>query len=574
MPLTATDFVPKGPVKSADILQFYNLFTGVMADQPVTFQNTLSVGGQQGSNTVPLKLYGATGQTGHLIDLYADHGQAQPGFGFSAIGSFGWGPGGTAGQDTFLSRIASQSGHTSDTPGLLVQPQLEVSGNILPHGSITFPSGAAIADGGGGITNIGASLAVQTNVYVGYDHGQWLFEVQPQVMGLDSFLMINNYTPWATGLPFAEAHLGVRTGDLPDTTGAMANGMSVGCFAGNWLQFNPKFYKIAAGQGWPQIALLLDYDVDGSNAAGGRISMAAGKIGINTVVNPSGNVLQVVGSATVNGDITATRGDASGYHWVGNAGHYYGFDGTLYAMYGASAYIGGVLHLDVNGANPNSGGAYLTFPQAATPKISFYDGGSNIFFGMGINANELYHCLPTGTSMSLRQSNGGGAQVLTFAANNGQITWPSPPYGNESVGPGEPVGYGGSVYISPHAYVYFNLVVGHTVTCQSLTQTSDPRQKSGMSVMADADCMSRIRAAVPVYSYQLAPPSPPPDQISGPSQTPTDIGFDANDIYASSPEFAALDAHNTPVGINYSNMAALLWGALRNLDARCVAKGI
>ena len=36
MPLDAVNFHPLGPVKSVDLMQFYNLLTGVMQDQPIT----------------------------------------------------------------------------------------------------------------------------------------------------------------------------------------------------------------------------------------------------------------------------------------------------------------------------------------------------------------------------------------------------------------------------------------------------------------------------------------------------------------------------------------------------------
>lgn len=47
MPLSAANFVANtGVVRAADMLNFYNLFTGVMTDQPVTFGNTLTVAGR------------------------------------------------------------------------------------------------------------------------------------------------------------------------------------------------------------------------------------------------------------------------------------------------------------------------------------------------------------------------------------------------------------------------------------------------------------------------------------------------------------------------------------------------
>jgi hypothetical protein len=167
MPLSAINFVTKGPVLHADMLQFYNLFTGVMLDQPVTFKNVLTLGGNQGSSTVPLKLYGAIGQTGHLIDLYADTSQAQPGFGFGANGAFGWGPGGAAPVDTNLSRVGTQNGHASDTAGLLVSPYLEVNGNISAT-TYLYGNGASITGPGANPLQLtlNQDLLVNRNIYL------------------------------------------------------------------------------------------------------------------------------------------------------------------------------------------------------------------------------------------------------------------------------------------------------------------------------------------------------------------------------------------------------------------------
>ena len=158
MPLTAVNFVTKGPVLHADMLQFFNLFTGVMVDQPVTFKNMLTLGGSQGSTTVPLKVYGAVGQTGHLLDLYTDNTNANPGWGIAAAGQMGWGPGGAAPIDTNLSRVALQNGHATDTAGLLVSPYLEITGVMALDGSISWKtSSASIQQGAAG------SLALTIN---------------------------------------------------------------------------------------------------------------------------------------------------------------------------------------------------------------------------------------------------------------------------------------------------------------------------------------------------------------------------------------------------------------------------
>jgi hypothetical protein len=190
---------------------------------------------------------------------------------------------------------------------------------------------------------------------------------------------------------------------------------------------------------------------------------------------------------------------------------------------------------------------------------------------------QVAQAVTVGTTLGV-----GGIQLSATSVNelhvtNASITldvprvfgWP-----NESVSPGENIGRSNTVYLSPHAYVFFDLGVGHTITCQSLNQTSDPNLKAGATVLSDPNCMQRVRANVPVYTYQLTPPSPPPSGGGGPVPTPNDIGLMATDVYSTSPEFVSLDANNNPVGLSYPNMAALLWGALRNLDQRCTAFGV
>jgi len=181
MPLTAVNFVTKGPVLHNDLLQFFNLFTGVMVDQPVTFKNILTLGGNQGTTTVPLKLYGAVGQTSHLLDLYTDNTNANPGWGIAASGLMAWGPGGAAPTDTTLSRVAVQNGHSTDTAGLLITPYLDVAGSMQVNGALTFKtSGAVINQGSAGslLATINQDLQVNRmlvtgtpGTYPGYNQG-------------------------------------------------------------------------------------------------------------------------------------------------------------------------------------------------------------------------------------------------------------------------------------------------------------------------------------------------------------------------------------------------------------------
>ena len=550
MPLTAQNFVVKGPVKSADLLQFYNLFTGVMVDQPVTFSNLMSVGGSQANTAVPFKLYGAPGQTSHLIDLYPDRTSAQPGFGFSAVGTFGWGPGGTAPIDTTLSRIATQ-GHASDTPGLLISPQLEVNGNILPHGSIIFLSGAAVADGGGGVINVGTHLAVQQNIYVGFDRAQYIREMRGGQMGIDPKLCVHGADAAGAGIGFGDANLQVRSADMADSAGNTLPVFSGQCFSGNWLQFNLMFGNANPGIGWPGKVLEFRFDVDANpSSVGGYMAFQNGKVGIGAGPNYQGQVLQVSGDMYASGRIT-TGADMM---IQGNT-LYMGPGGDAFITRSAAGSIstnadwifegphGGVYFVDTNAAVlrysvPNVGDALSIGGPAVT-----VSGNLNI-----MNGNNLTFVTPNDPQ--------GGGQLYRVIAPSTRAA--------SSVG-------GGEIHMGLRLYVDGDITSGTWVHGIGFISTSDPNAKANATVFSDVNCMGRIRAPlVPIYTYQSTPP------ISGgyPAPTPNDIGFMATDMYPNSPEFVALDSNSNPVAVTYGNIAALLWGALRNLDSRCQAHGI
>lgn len=127
---------------------------------------------------------------------------------------------------------------------------------------------------------------------------------------------------------------------------------------------------------------------------------------------------------------------------------------------------------------------------------------------------------------------------------------------------------GGEVHIAIRLFVDGDITAGTYVHGISFIQTSDPRAKQSMLVLNDTDCMTRVRDDdLHVYTYQI----PPPIVGGYPRPTPNEIGFDATDVYHCAPEFAATDASGTPTAVNYANMAALLWGALRGLDKRVQA---
>lgn len=156
--------------------------------------------------------------------------------------------------------------------------------------------------------------------------------------------------------------------------------------------------------------IIMDTGTGGLNVAAGPI-VCASYIAAGTAASASA------------GDLNAARSASVGYTWLGsNAQHYVGFDGTNYGMVNAGAWIGGTLHLDANGVNPNSPGAFLTFPQATGPKICLYDNGGGSFYGLGINGAEMYSSF-TGT-YSLRATNGAGQQVVTVSSTDGTLSIP------------------------------------------------------------------------------------------------------------------------------------------------------
>lgn len=75
MPLDSSHFVPKGHLIHQDLLQFVQLLTGIMTDQPVTLANRLTV---QTSDTVALRNEGVT-------ELAVVNTPPAPGFGFARV---------------------------------------------------------------------------------------------------------------------------------------------------------------------------------------------------------------------------------------------------------------------------------------------------------------------------------------------------------------------------------------------------------------------------------------------------------------------------------------------------------
>jgi hypothetical protein len=130
---------------------------------------------------------------------------------------------------------------------------------------------------------------------------------------------------------------------------------------------------------------------------------------------------------------------------------------------------------------------------------------------------------------------------------------------------------GGEVHIGIRLFCDGDITSGTNMHAISFMQTSDPQLKANPVVLTDANCLARVKNTGPkIYTYQITPP------VEGgfPAPTPTDIGMMATELYTASPELVALDSTGAAVAVSYTNMAALLWGAIRALEARVTAGGI
>lgn len=586
MALNASNFVVKGPIRSADMKQFVDLFTGVMTDQPVTFKNAVAIGSSQGATTTPLSLYGAVGQTNNLINLYPSPASLTPTFGFAAYGQFSWGAGGTALQDTFLSRIATQNGHVTDTAGLLVDPHLEVTGSVQAT-TYAFTNGTTLGTDGAFSVIINRDLTLQRRLNLPYASGipsdpviqmtnagfisskDHLGNIIPVfATSTDDY---NSFYMGPSGALFVNSANSVRAASISPTGDGNFRSLTVSDGSNGVITArNGSLYLRGAGGG--NYSAVFDTGSAGVICTAGPIQAPNSYMAAGPVI--SGGV----------GDLNANRGNGTGYLFLANASHYVGFDGTAYVMPTSGLNVGGLINTPqviLAGAS-NTPGSRLAFPQEPVSKINYYDAGGGNYFGTGINSAELYICVPTGNQFVWRANNGGGA---IYAGLDGNGNWftnfdikINPPrvlsLGSAIVSPGTNIGKSAdTVYLSAHAYVYFDLGVGHVVTCQQLIQTSDPSLKQNATIITDPECTTRIRQGMPVYTYQLPPPNPMPDPPP-PYPTPNDIGFMADDVHATNPEFSALDNTGKAVGVNYANMSAVLWGALRDLDRRCTAFGI
>jgi hypothetical protein len=237
--LSATNLEPNA-------LQFFNLLTGVMRDQPVTLGNRLSVGGDLHRGAA-LQVYGP-------LEVYSSRDQTAPSLVLDPAGLV-WG-------GSLLE--ATPSG------GLRIGP-LEVEGDLRVRGTLE------------------AEFEQPFNRYI----TRYLRELRPGTLCVEHGLVVGAADPWSTGLTHGQATLVVRGNDLP--RGGSASLASFQCWApSNWLQFNIRFWDRDPSQGWPAKVLTLDFDADTlSPGSAGRISMSGGKVGIGSIADVEGAILSI-----------------------------------------------------------------------------------------------------------------------------------------------------------------------------------------------------------------------------------------------------------------------------------------
>lgn len=100
--------VGASPIKSEQVLQFFDALTGVMVTQAYALKNTLTVGG--GSETAgshKLTLVGVTSQTGVMLRTLLASGDANPTWQVDKNGKQSWGAGSGSAVDTTLERVGA-----------------------------------------------------------------------------------------------------------------------------------------------------------------------------------------------------------------------------------------------------------------------------------------------------------------------------------------------------------------------------------------------------------------------------------------------------------------------------------
>ena len=307
------------------------------------------------------------------------------------------------------------------------------------------------------------------------------------------------------------------------------------------------------------------------------------------------------GGWPIAGDINVRRGStATGYIFYADSSHYIGFDGSIFQCVGAPVDIqSGALYLGPTGATcnlVNTGSASGRFDSNLTVASSL---SSPVVW---INGAQLTAVSAGGQAAVITNSGngdlvlGGGSSRIYFHPNLSVYlaqNYPSLDVGGFprlsatqfwALGQACYIGVGRSnVEIGGYTHLFSNGSFYATLDAQatSFTVHSSERYKLNLSVMSDAECLSRLLTpGLDVYSFESrlteeareAHDNRPPDS-SRPSLNR--IGFTAEQMDKVVPEAVAYSTNdNSPDGISYSDLSALMWGAIRALNARLDKAGI
>jgi hypothetical protein len=222
-----------------------------------------------------------------------------------------------------------------------------------------------------------------------------------------------------------------------------------------------------------------------------------------------------------NSDIYADRGNGTAVYYFCDQTHYLYWDGTVFTLQGGGLNIGGPIQgnsLSVTGsvsANSVNGGNGVSSSSGAGDFAQWVRSQSGPIYvgGAGVRIGDL-----------------GGGQ-LDYYGPNGSIN---------------------------HRFFHID---GSWCGIQAANfqQQSDIREKYDVQPMSDTDCLSRLRMPnLSVITWQ-------PDY----AQT-RDVGFAAQDMETVVPEVVTTDDEGNYF-LAYPNLAAVLWGALRNVDQRLTA---
>jgi hypothetical protein len=317
------------------------------------------------------------------------------------------------------------------------------------------------------------------------------------------------------------------------------------------------------------------------------------------------------------GDINVRRGTGStGYVFFADINHYIGFDGAYYRLITSPLLIDNAIYFfntnntwNSDGTNLISGtggGIYLransgTYVQTVAGAYNAINANS-IQFQAGTGPGSLVGVTtPAGGGV---QSNSGGGDLilggalshLYFHPNLSVSLYQNYPnldvlgfstvrcaifniMGNTC---GIQVGRGSNeLQAQTHLYSTGSFYAVLDAQATSFTVHSSEKYKENLVAISDADCLSKLLTpGLDVYSFtsklsteaQKAHGNRPPDS-SRPSLDR--IGFTAEQMHKVVPEAVAYSTNdNSPDGISYSDLSALMWGAIRQLNARLDKAGI